>query len=288
MGATCSTKSSAYDEVSNKRNSSNPINTEDKDLDDQTKVNLIENVFGSTDLHCHILSYVDVPSLIQSELVNKAWNLHAKNPACVSQLNFKHCYNHKGFSQTYFTHGENTAGKKIQQISRGVLSSAKYFFTFPKEYDPNDINNKEYMSNITRFRQSESLTIDLSDKLNQGLKSIKFHSQQISHRKNEQHRLLNQIGQTFKTLKKISIRFDERRESACFDLLKQILITSRTNIKYVKIVCTNALCRYDVLLPKITWDITMIHKNVCLINNNLQKNLIKFKEWYVMLILVIN
>ena len=33
MGATCSTKSSAYHEVSNKRNSNNPTNTEEKDLD---------------------------------------------------------------------------------------------------------------------------------------------------------------------------------------------------------------------------------------------------------------
>ena len=214
-----------------------------------TKINAIGNVFGSTDLHCHILSYVDIPSLVQSELVNKEWNLHTKNPACVSELNFKYCYNHRGFNQTYFTRGENTAGKKIQRIARGVLSSAKYFFNvFPKEYDPNDINNKEYMSNVTRFRQCESLTIDLSDKLNKGLKSIKFHDQQISHRKSQQHKLLNQIGQTFKTVKKMIIRFDEKRESTCFDLLKQILITNRTNIKHVKLVCTNALCRDDLLL----------------------------------------
>ena len=223
-----------------------------QDHDSQREVNPIGNVFGTTDLHCHILSFVDIPSLIQSELVNKEWNLHANNPICVSQLNFKYCYNHGGFNQTYFTHGKNTAGKKIQQIARGVLSSAKYFVNFPKEYDTNDINNKEYMSNVsvTRFRQAESLTFDISDKLNEGLKSIKFHDQQISHRKNEQHRLLNQIGHKFKAVKKINIRFDEKRESTCFDLLKQILIANRTNIKHVKLVCTNGVCHYDLLLSK--------------------------------------
>lgn len=108
------------------------------------KINLIRTVFGSSNLHCIILSYLSIPCLIQSELVNKEWNLHAKNPACVTYLNFKHCYHHKGFNETYFQSENNRkTTQKMKIFANSLLSTSKYFFNNQKQYDPNDINNKE-------------------------------------------------------------------------------------------------------------------------------------------------
>lgn len=53
-------------------------------------------MFDATDLHCKILSFLRMQSLVRCELVNKLWNKHALNPNSASDLSFGEftCYSY--------------------------------------------------------------------------------------------------------------------------------------------------------------------------------------------------
>ena len=51
----------------------------------------------------------------------------------------------------YFEHNRKSTTKKIQKFANDIVSKTMYFLSHPTEYNPNDINNKEYIV-MTRTR----------------------------------------------------------------------------------------------------------------------------------------
>ena len=51
------------------------------------------DVLCTNDLHCSILQYLDLRSLLATERVNKRWYKNATNPSSVVYLDFGNCFN---------------------------------------------------------------------------------------------------------------------------------------------------------------------------------------------------
>lgn len=205
-------------------------------------------VFASTDLHCHILSYNDSLSLFSAELVNKEWNLHAKNPASATCLNFKHCFRF--------------------EKNNDFMSALRYYFSYPKEYNVTDIQNQEYIPSVKRFCQANTLIMDLSGSLDDALKSMKFSEIQILHRKKQQQKLLSEIASTMRKLNTIKVDFDiNQTPYECFDLIKQILI-NQDHIKHVQLG-SSAWAKNLIFLSQYTnyfdnLELSELYDNTCI------------------------
>ena len=52
----------------------------------------VENIFEVKDIHCIILSFLDLPSLLQCRLVNQNWYQNSINPSSIKHLSFENCY----------------------------------------------------------------------------------------------------------------------------------------------------------------------------------------------------
>ena len=193
-------------------------------------------VLNCTDMRRAIFSFLDICSLVKTDLVCMQWNAYAKNPASVSSICFHlaDCYKYK-FINSINPYPRRSKAPIEEYMPIGSLKrfyQIKEIIVDSRDLD-HGISLGRHVSNYCECQDQEIFHLVKRKK-----------NQQLAYRKLQHGRLFGTLSAEFKQLKKIDIRLNTSIIQFCY-ILRRMLINNKKHITHLKVSWNKNLNRDD-------------------------------------------